>query len=68
MPEIKGKIIQVIGPVVDIEFEATNDLGFWADIFGTEHVAKAWIFANLDQNRFFEIWNYANINEEIDET
>ncbi len=53
---------------VDIEFEAINDLGWWDDIWSAEHVAKAWILGDLDQNRFFQIWNYKDIHEEIDET
>lgn len=53
---------------VEIEFEATADLGFWADIWSSEHVAKVWIFADLDQNQFFTIRNYKDIKEEIDET
>lgn len=53
---------------VEIEFEAINDLGWWDDIWNAEHVAKAWILGDLDQNRFFQIWNYKNIHEEIEET
>lgn len=53
---------------VDIEFEATADLGFLADLFSSEHVAKAWIFGDLDQNQFFTIRNYLNIHQEIVET
>lgn len=53
---------------VDIEFEALDDLGWWADIWSSEHVAKAWIFADLDQNQFFTIRNYKDIHQEIDET
>lgn len=53
---------------VDIEFEATADLGWWADIWSSEHVAKAWIFADLNQDQFFTIRNYKDIHEEIEET
>ena len=53
---------------VDIEFEATGDLGWWADIWSSEHVAKSWIFADLDQNQFFTIRNYQDIHQEIEET
>ena len=35
---------------VDLEFEAISDLGWWDDIWNSEHVAGAWIFAELDQN------------------
>jgi hypothetical protein len=53
---------------VDIEFQANADMGFWNDIFGEEHVAKAWILGDLDQDRFFQIWNLINVHEEIEET
>jgi len=53
---------------VDIEFEAISDLGFWSDIFNQEHVASAFISGNLDQDRFFQMWNKINVHEEIDET
>jgi hypothetical protein len=53
---------------VNIEFEALKDLGFWNDIFSEEHVAKAWILGDLDQDRFFQIWNYIDVYEELEET
>jgi hypothetical protein len=53
---------------VEIEFEATGDLGFWSDILNSEHVAKAWIYADLDQNQFFTIRNYKNVHQEIEES
>ncbi|HEB76881.1 MAG TPA: hypothetical protein ENJ04_11070 [Nitrospirae bacterium] len=53
---------------VDIEFEATGDLGWWADIWSSEHVAKSWIFADLDQDQFFTIRNYQDVYQEIEET
>ncbi|MEQ6124043.1 hypothetical protein AAON49_07590 [Pseudotenacibaculum sp. MALMAid0570] len=53
---------------IDVEFEAIDDLDFWSDIFGVEHVAKAWILADLDQNEFFKIWDYKDVHEEIIET
>lgn len=53
---------------VDIQFTATADLGWWDDIWSAEHVAKVWILGDLDQNRFFQIWNYDNVHEEIDAT
>ena len=53
---------------VNIEFEATKDLGWWDDIWNAEHVAKAWILGDLDQNRFFQIWKYIDVREEIYET
>lgn len=48
---------------VDIEFEATGDMGG-----GPEHVAKSWIFADLDPDRFFLIMNLMDIYQEIEET
>ncbi len=53
---------------VDIEFQANADLGWWDDIWSAEHVAKAWILGDLDQERFFQIWNYIDVHEEIEET
>ncbi|MBM2826221.1 MAG: hypothetical protein HW403_285 [Dehalococcoidia bacterium] len=53
---------------VDIVFRANSDLGFWDDIFSAEHVAEAWILGDLDQDRFFQIWNKIDVRQEIDET
>jgi len=53
---------------VDIEFQAKKELGWWADFFSEEHVAKAWILGDLDQDRFFKIWNYIDVREELEET
>jgi hypothetical protein len=53
---------------VAIEFRADSDLGWWDDIWSAEHVAKAWILGDLDQDRFFQIWNYIDVREEIEET
>lgn len=53
---------------VDIGFEATSDLGWWDDIWSAEHVSKAWILGDLDQDRFFQIWSYIDVHEEIEET
>ncbi len=54
---------------VDIEFEALADISsWWTDFWNKEHVAKAWILADLDQNKFFEIWNYMNVHKEIEPT
>lgn len=52
---------------IDIEFEATGDLGWWDDIWNSEQVAKSWIFADLDLNHFFLIMNKVDIHEEIEE-
>lgn len=53
---------------VDIGFTALSTLDWWNDLWSAEQIAKAWILADLDQNQFFQIWNYANISEEIDPT
>jgi hypothetical protein len=53
---------------VDVEFRADTDLGFWEDIWSAEHVAEAWIIGDLDQERFFQIWNKINSFHEIEET
>ena len=51
---------------VDIEFKAKKDIAGWVDIYLTERVARAWIHADLDQNRFFFIRNYIDVNVEIE--
>jgi len=51
---------------VDVEFEAKKDMHWMADLENEEHVARAWIRGDLDQNKFFQIWNYFNIYEEIE--
>lgn len=54
---------------IDVEFEAIADIGgWWDDFWNSELVAKTWIFADLDQNQFFTIRNYRNINVEIEQT
>ena len=53
---------------VDIEFTARKDLGWWDDFWSSEHVADAWILGDLDQNRFFQIWNKIGVHVEIEET
>jgi hypothetical protein len=53
---------------VDVEFTAKDNIGGFIDLFVSEHVAKAWIKADLDQNRFFEVWNYKDVHEEIEPT
>lgn len=53
---------------VSIKFKAIKELGWWDDIWSAEHVAKAWVVADLDQDRFFQIWNYLDAHVEIEET
>lgn len=53
---------------VDIQFTAIATLDWWNDIWSAENIARAWILADLDQNLFFQIWNYSDISEEIDTT
>jgi hypothetical protein len=53
---------------VDVEFTALSTLDWWNDLWSAEHIAKAWILADLDQNLFFQMWNYADIHEEIEPT
>ena len=53
----------------NVEFEATSEIGGWlADLFSSEKIAKVWVLADLDQNRFFEIWNYEEASHEIEPT
>jgi len=53
---------------VDIVFRADANLDWWNDLWSAEHIAKAWILADLDQNLFFQIWNYSDIREELEPT
>jgi hypothetical protein len=53
---------------IDIEFEATANIGSWLDNYLSEKVAKAWIFADLDLDHFFLMMNYMDVFEEIEET
>lgn len=54
---------------VDVELLATSEIsGWWADLFQEERIANIWIVADLDQNRFFQIWNYREFSEEIEPT
>ncbi|MCM4171108.1 hypothetical protein DHD32_06430 [Arenibacter sp. TNZ] len=51
---------------VDVVMLATGDLSFFPDIFGTEEIAEVTVFANLDQNAYFRIWNHSHRSQEID--
>lgn len=53
---------------VDIGFKADKNMGGFFDLFLVERIAKAHIWARLDQDRFFEIWNYLDVFEEITPT
>ena len=54
---------------VDVELIATSEISNWfVDLFQQERIANVWIRADLDQNRFFEIWNYREFSEEIEPT
>ena len=54
---------------VDIEMEAISEIGsWWTDLWNAEHVADAWITADLDQNRFFQVWNFKKVEQEIEPT
>ena len=48
---------------VDIEFEAKISFPWFI-----ETVAKAWIRADLDQDRFFRVWNFTEVHVQIDPT
>jgi len=50
---------------VDVQFTAKHNMGGIPDWFLAESVAKVWVKADLDQNRFFEVWNYKSFSEEI---
>jgi len=53
---------------VNLEFEALRDIPGISDWFQTEKVARIWIKADLDQERFFELWNYMEFHTEIEPT
>ncbi len=54
---------------VDVQLVATSEISGWlADAFREEKIARIFIRADLDQNRFFEIWNYSDFHEEIEPT
>lgn len=54
---------------VDIQFRATSEISDWfTDFFFAERIARVWVTAALDQNRFFEIWNVMDFNQEIEPT
>ncbi|MCH7583295.1 MAG: hypothetical protein IIC72_11775 [Acidobacteria bacterium] len=54
---------------VNVELVATSEIaGFFADLVTQERIANVWIRADLDQDRFFQIWNYQEFREEIEPT
>ena len=54
---------------VNVELLATSEISsWWVDLFREETIANVWILADLDQDRFFEIWNYREFSEEIEPT
>jgi hypothetical protein len=54
---------------VDVQLVATSEISGWlADLFAEERIANVWINADLDQDRFFQIWNYREFSEEIEPT
>ena len=50
---------------VDVEFEAKLDFGY---PLYKEHVAKVFILGELDQDRFFRVWNYTETFVPIEPT
>jgi hypothetical protein len=54
---------------VDVQLVATSEISSaWTDFWNEEKIAKIFIRADLDQNRFFDIWNYTEFHEEIEPT
>ncbi len=54
---------------VDVELVATSEIAdWWADLFEAERIANIWILGDLDQDLFFQIWNYIEFSEEIEPT
>jgi hypothetical protein len=54
---------------VDVDLVATSEIADWfLDLFFAERIANIWIRGDLDQDRFFEIYNYIEFSEEIEPT
>lgn len=54
---------------VTLEMEAIDEMSNdFLDFFLQEDIADIWIRADLDQNRFFEIWNFLAARQEIEPT
>lgn len=53
---------------VNVEFEALRDIPGLSDLWRKEHVADVFARADLDQNRFFTVWRFDDIHEEIKPT
>lgn len=52
---------------VDIKMKAVSEIaGFWADLFNAEEIAYVRIYATLDPEHFFRVWNSATATHEID--
>jgi hypothetical protein len=47
---------------------ALSNIGGIADWFSAEHVAKVWAVADVDLEQFFKIWQYNDVNQEIEIT
>ncbi len=44
---------------VDVEFTAISEIeNIFVDLFDDEEYAKIWVRGDLDQDRFFRVWNY----------
>lgn len=54
---------------VDVQLVATSEISNpWTDFWNEEKIARIFIRADLDQNRFFDIWNLSDFHEEIEPT
>jgi len=52
---------------VDIKMQALSEIpDWWEDLFSRERVAGLTIYASLDQDRFFRVWNSSVVHHEID--
>lgn len=53
---------------VNVDFEALRDIAGISDLWRKEHIADVFALADLDQNRFFSIWSFDDVHQEIKPT
>lgn len=54
---------------ITLEMEAIDEISsWWTDLWNQENIADIWITADLDQNRFFQVWNFMEAHHEIEPT
>ncbi len=53
---------------VDVPMRALRNIGGITDWFSAENVARAWAFADIDQQQYFRIWQFTDVNQELEPT